>query len=123
MGSSVQIELADVWREHVLASVKWNALEAALPTDVAASVCVSLDLYVGGTVRHEYVDGAIRCNGCAYADRMSGEAGESQSQQCSACSCHEGIVSAFVQGVLHKACRIARESEAGGCRLTLHPVV
>lgn len=118
MGDPVQIPVADAWREHVLASVDWEALKPRLPASEAISVSSVLDLYLGGTIRHEYRGGQILCHGCPYLKNEAGCGGD----PLPACACHMGIVRAIARGILGTDFTANREVENNECRLILHPI-
>ena len=121
MGKTTQIPVADAWCEHVTASVNWDALRIRLPRDPAMSVSATLDLYLGGTIRHEYGNGRIYCHDCPFLNNDQVAVGASRGP-IPACACHVGIVQAFVKGALGSGILVEQKLENNECHLMLHPV-
>ncbi len=120
MSKPVQISFADAWREHVLASVDWSALNQRLPADLTCAVCLCLDLYLGGTIRHDPGSGNIVCRGCLYLKENRARFEDSNTRY-SACDCHVGILGAFLQGVSGRRHAVVHTIENSECWFSVHP--
>lgn len=108
MLTQASLSLKDVWREHVLHSVDWTALVAAPSRRGGADAALFLDVFLGGTIRHEPDDGSFACRSCPFDPLSEAEPG---------CECHLGIVAAFLEGCTGAGYVVTRKPDGGLCRI------
>ena len=110
MSVATDTSVRGMWREHVLAAVAWDDLQTDGVSDLDFHVGICLDLFLGGTIRHEVGDGQLLCSGCAASGAEHGGG---------LCEVHLGIVEAFLQGMTGVGCRAEHHVEGGKCTVVL----
>jgi hypothetical protein len=88
-----EIELREVWKEHVLAAVDWPGLREAGLNSLPATALTYIELFMGGSLVHNLTASGFTCNGCPFSAAPMGSP---------TCESHLGIIEAFFGGLTER---------------------